>query len=123
MLILVCVTAPRAQECEKNRRADECHDGADRQLPRTYDGARDEIRCGEHCAACEGGSGCDEAMIARLEGESHGVWRDEADEANRAGADNGDRSQHGAGDKEERAPSFKLKAHRTCPELTRRQYI
>src|SRR5450631_1156677 len=119
MLILVCVTAPRAQECEKNWRADERHDGADRQLPRTYDGARDEIRCGEHGAACEGGGGCDEAMIARLEGESYRVWRDQADEADRAGADHGDCGQHGAGDKEKRAPRFKLEPGRACPKLAR----
>ena len=36
------------------------------------------------------------------------MWRDEADEADRAGADNGDCGQHRAGDKEQRAPGFKL---------------
>ena len=75
------VAAFRAQQREKYRRADECHDGAHRQLPRTDDGARDEIRRREHRAAGERRGGRDQAMIAGLEGEPHRVRRDEADKA------------------------------------------
>ena len=49
--------------------------------------------------------------------------RDEADEADRAGADDGDGGQHRAGDEEERAPGFKLEAHRARPKLARGQDI
>src|SRR5258708_24847542 len=77
---------PAAQQRDEQRRADERHDRAYRELTGTRDGSRHEIRGGEQHPARKRRGGRDDAVIGGAEGEAHRGRRDEPHETDRAGA-------------------------------------